>query len=381
MRHHQYNPDFNFVKKPHNFNKYTNREFLQYCLGAILYTPGTKDIRDAILNNKFPGLTTMVLDFEDGIDGRDLAEAEKNVIEFLNFISKKVDFQEISKDKLPLFIIRVRNIEQFKNFTKKLNEKLIKLLTGFELPKFNSDNGVRYLEYLKNLNNKFDEILYALPVLEDEKVAYKENRMEELINLKKIISSYEELILNMGIGGTDFSSLFNLRRDIDKTIYDLINVRDCLSDVLNYFNRKKENYIFSGSVWEYFNTDYEIDYKKLEEKDFPDLLFRKERFINKAVDGLLKEIILDKANGFIGKGIIHPSQIKYVNAMQAVTKEKYNDALQILETTGGVIKSSKENKMNEINPHLSWAKKIKFRAKAYGVIKDNADYVKLFAHN
>ena len=167
----------------------------------------------------------------------------------MNFISKKVDFQEISKDKLPLFLIRVRNIEQFKNFTKKLNEKLIKLLTGFELPKFNSDNGVRYLEYLKNLNNKFDEILYALPVLEDEKVAYKENRMEELINNKKVISSYEELILNMGIGGTDFSSLFNLRRDIDKTIYDLINVRDCLSDVLNYFNRKKENYIFTRWFW------------------------------------------------------------------------------------------------------------------------------------
>jgi len=66
--------------------------------------------------------------------------------------------------------------------------------------------------------------------------------------------------------------------------------------------------------------------------------------------------------------------------MQAVPKEKYEDALQILDTSDGVIKSKNENKMNEINPHRSWAKKIKYRAKAYGVIKDNNDYVKLFAH-
>lgn len=380
MRHHQYNPDFDFVKKPENFNKYTDKDFLQYCLGAILYTPGTKDFKDIILNNKFPGLTTVVLDFEDGIDGRDLAKAEDNVIESLGLIAQKINSQEVSKNKLPLILIRVRNIEQFKEFTARLDRKIINLLTGFELPKFNSDNGFRYLEHLKKLKEKFDEILYALPVLEDEKVAYKENRMDELINLKKIISSYKKLVLNMGIGGTDFSSLFNLRRDIDKTIYDLMNVKDCLNDIMNFFNRKKESYIFSGAVWEYFNNDYEIAYKKLKEKDFPDLLFRKERFINKAVDGLLKEIILDKANGFIGKGIIHPSQIKYVNAMQAVTKEKYEDALQILDTTGGVIKSGQQNKMNEINPHQSWAKKIKYRAKAYGVIKDNSDYVKLFAH-
>jgi len=380
MRHHQYNPDFNFIKEPGEFNKYTDREFLQYCLGAILYTPGTKNIKSAIINNKFPGLTTMVLDFEDGIEGKDLSKAEENVIELLTFVSKKIDSRELSHNKLPLFLIRPRNLKQFKKFTKQLNKNHIKILTGFELPKFNSNNGNQYLEHLKKLNNEFDEILYSLPVLEDEKVAYKENRSDELMNIKKIISSYDELILDMGIGGTDFSSLFNLRRNIDNTIYDLMNVKDCLTDIMNYFNRKDKNYIFSGPVWEYFDNDNEVNYTKLKEKDFPDILFRKETFINKAIDGLLREVLLDKANGFIGKGIIHPSQIKYVNAIQAVPKEKYEDALQILDTSDGVIKSKNENKMNEINPHRSWAKKIKYRAKAYGVIKDNNDYFKLFAH-
>ena len=43
--------------------------------------------------------------------------------------------------------------------------------------------------------------------------------------------------------------------------------------------------------------------------------------INEAIDGLLREVILDKANGFVGKTIIHPSHARYANAMQAVTKK------------------------------------------------------------
>ena len=31
MRHHRYNPDFPFVVEPESFDKYTDREMLQYC--------------------------------------------------------------------------------------------------------------------------------------------------------------------------------------------------------------------------------------------------------------------------------------------------------------------------------------------------------------
>ena len=101
--------------------------------------------------------------------------------------------------------------------------------------------------------------------------------------------------------------------------------------------------------------------------------------INAAIDGLLREIILDKANGFIGKTVIHPTHIKYVNAMHAVTKEEYEDSVQILEAAGGVFKSNKANKMNEVNPHRSWAKKIAYRAKAYGVVESETCYLELFS--
>jgi citrate lyase beta subunit len=99
--------------------------------------------------------------------------------------------------------------------------------------------------------------------------------------------------------------------------------------------------------------------------------------LNDAVDGLLREVILDKANGFIGKTIIHPSHLRYVNAMQAVSLEAFEDASQILGTSDGVIKSSKSNKMNEINPHRNWARRIAKRAQVYGVVEDQSSYIKL----
>ena len=63
--------------------------------------------------------------------------------------------------------------------------------------------------------------------------------------------------------------------------------------------------------------------------------------------------------------------------MQAVTKEEYDDAFQIINTKGGVIKSENINKMNEINPHRSWANRIINRAKAFGVVENEASYLKL----
>ena len=65
MRHHRYHPDFKFVVEPESFNKYTDRELLQYCLGATMYMPGFKDFAPKILSNAMPGLTSMVLCCED----------------------------------------------------------------------------------------------------------------------------------------------------------------------------------------------------------------------------------------------------------------------------------------------------------------------------
>ena len=380
MRHHMYNPVFKFVVEPEHFNKYTDRELLQYCLGATMYMPGFKDFAPKILNNSMPGLTTMVMCCEDACPEERVLEAEENIHKTLDTISSAVEDGTLDADKVPLIFVRVRSLEQFKHFGEGLTAREVKSLCGINFPKFNAENGYEYYAYLKGLNDRFGEIIYGMPIIEDPEVAYKETRMQELTGIKKILDKYKDLVLQVRVGGTDFSSVFGVRRGVGYSIYDIMTVRECLSDIINVCGRNND-YVISGPVWEYFRAPKELMFEELPHYGLQDYLSRHESIVNPEIDGLLREVILDKANGFVGRTVIHPTHVKFVNAMMAVTKEEYDDACQILGTGGGVVKGFGGNKMNEIKPHTNWAKKVYNRARAYGVIRDESGHVKLFAVN
>lgn len=381
MRHHLYNKNFKFVVEPENFDKYTDRELLQYCLGAVMYMPGTKKFAPKILSYAMPGLAAMVLCFEDACPENDVPAAEENAYRFLNTIAEAVDNNTLDKNRIPLIFCRIRNMEQFLRFTNKLTKKQVGILAGINFPKFNSENGNEYMEHLKKLNEKFGEIIYGMPIIEDPKVAFKETRIEELIKIKKILDKFHDLILQVRVGATDFSSYFGVRRGVGYSIYDILPVSDCLSDILNIFERNND-YVVSGPVWEYFRVSEGMMFLDLPKYDFEDCLMRRISIVNNEIDGLLREVILDKANGFVGRTVIHPTHIKYVNALQAVTKEEYDDACMILNSkSSGVIKGTGANKMNEITPHTNWAKKIYMRSRAYGVVENANSYIKLFSVN
>lgn len=339
--------------------------------------PGTKVVLDKILNKNLNALSSMVMCFEDAIQLSDVEMAEDNVLSHLNSLSDALENGALSIDEIPLIFLRVRNLDQFLKFSERLHEAHILPLSGFVFPKFYTSNSADYLNVLRKINSRFSSHLYAMPILEGRTIAYKETRDEELFRLKEIITPYKDLILNIRIGGTDFSSIFGVRRSMHSSIYEILTVRDCIADILNFFNRDHEDYTISGPVWEYFLAYKQEDLDHLMEKNLHHSLLSRNDIINPAIDGLLREIVLDKTNGFVGKTIIHPSHLKFVNALQAVTKEEFEDASQIMNTEGGVIKSANANKMNEINPHRSWAKQILKRADAYGVVHDERSYLKL----
>ena len=148
-----------------------------------------------------------------------------------------------------------------------------------------------------------------------------------------------------------------------------------MMDILNVFTRFND-YTVSGPVWEYFRASKDMKFKELPEVSLQDTLLKRTTLVNNAVDGLLRELLLDQANGFMGKTCIHPTHLPYINGMLAVTKDEYLDACQILDAKGGVLKGSKG--MNEVGPHHRWAEKIVMRAKAYGVIENEQSYFELF---
>ena len=378
MRHHQYNPGFKFVRDPESFDKYTDRELLQYCLGAAMYMPGFKDFAPKILSNAMPGLTTIVLCCEDACPEEKVPEAEENIHKLLDTVTNAVNDGTLDKDKVPLIFVRIRNLEQFKHFGEGLTKNQVRSLCGINFPKFNAENGYEYYAYLQDLNDRFGEIIYGMPIIEDPEVAYKETRMYELTGIKKILDKYRHLVLQVRVGGTDFSSVFGVRRGVDYSIYDIMAVRECLCDIINVCGRNND-YVISGPVWEYFRAPKSMMFDELPKHGIEDYLMRRKALVNNEIDGLLREVILDKANGFVGRTVIHPTHVKFVNAMMAVTKEEYDDACQILGTGGGVVKGTGGNKMNEVKPHTNWANKVLNRARAFGVIENEGAYVKLFA--
>lgn len=375
MRQHLYNKDFNFVKAPEEFNKYTERATLQYCLGATLYMPGTKDIKDKIVNHQLD-VTSFVMCCEDAIKEEDLPAAEQNILEHMDFFADQIAEGKLSINDIPLIFVRVRNPEHFERFASRLTAKQASVLTGFNFPKFNSRNALGVLKTLVEVNKRLGVILYGMPILEGAECAFRETRDQELLLLRNILEPYKDLILNIRVGGTDMSSLFGVRRGINSTVYDILPVRDALSGILNFFNRYCD-YSVSAAVWEYFRAYKDDDIDDVIKRNFHNALVKGEEIVNPAIDGLLKEVLLDRANGFIGKTIIHPTHAKFVNAMFTVVEEEYNDAIQILNTSGGVIKSEGGGKMNEIGPHHRWAEKIVARAKVYGVIKNEDSVLNL----
>ena len=376
MKHHQYNSNYQFIKEPVDFNKYTNRELLQYCLGATMYMPGTKDFAQAVIEKKYPGLTSMVMCFEDACKEEDVPAAEINCIHVLETLADNVENGNIKYEDIPLIFFRVRSVEQFKHFASMLQPRHIKYLCGFNFPKFNSLTAAPYMEHLVELNAKFGEIIYGMPIIEDSRVAYKETRLLELMAIKNVCDCHKKLVLNIRVGGTDFSSCFGVRRGINYTIYDIMTVSNCLMDILNVFTRNND-YTVSGPVWEYFKASKHMkNMNELPKIDLQQTLLKRKAVVNDAVDGLMRELVLDQANGFMGKTCIHPTHLNYINGMLAVTKDEYDDAYQIMHTSGGVIQGSKG--MNEIGPHKAWAQRIMMRSEAYGVIEHDGNYIELF---
>ena len=375
MRHHSYNPNFNFIKSPVEFNKYTDRDTLQYCLGATLYMPGTKHIKDKVLHHQLD-VTSLVMCCEDAIKEEDLPIAEQNILDHMDFFADKIASGELTHDDIPLIFVRVRNPEQFERFAERLTAKQASVLTGFNFPKFSSKNALHVLQTLVKVNNRLGVVLYGMPILEGPEVAFHELRGQELLLLRNILEPYRNLILNIRVGGTDMSSLFGVRRGINSTVYDIMPVRDALSDVLNFFNRYND-YCVSAAVWEYFRAYKDDDINDVIKRNFHNALIKGQDIVNPAIDGLMKEVLIDRANGFVGKTIIHPTHARFVNAMFTVVEEEYNDAVQILNTSGGVVKSTHGDKMNEIGPHRRWAEKIVKRAAVYGVVKNEDSVLSL----
>lgn len=380
-----------FFKPPEPFDKETPRAILSYALGATLYMPGTREsIAEDIIYNKNTGLVSTVFCLEDSIGDSEVPFAEENLTIQVKEISRAMQNQVFEQADLPLIFIRVRTPDQILRLMERMGDSA-KIIAGFIFPKFTSES-YQYFEVIKSINDQSTGPFYGVPIIESPEFIYSESRIHELIETKRLLDTYQDLVLNVRIGATDFSGLFGIRRGPDVTIYDITVIRDCIADIINIFGRVESNYVVSGPVWEYFANGGRVLRPQLRKSPFEEFHGTngsngtkiRSQLLNKYVDGLIREVILDKENGIIGKTIIHPSHILPVQSLYTVGHEEYLDALSILENSHGnfgVIKSHYTNKMNEVKPHYNWAQKILLRAKNYGVFHEQHNFICLLTEN
>ncbi|MBU8916151.1 HpcH/HpaI aldolase/citrate lyase family protein [Bacillus sp. FJAT-29953] len=375
-----------FYKRPEEFNKYSGRELLSYGLGATLYMPADRtNFHQEILSKKLSGLTSVVIDLEDAVGDSRVFRAESLLVDELQKLFRALKEGFISIEELPLMFVRVRNLKQLQTVKERL-EDAVHLLTGVVLPKFSSENGAELLHAVLKIHTN-EHPFYAMPILETGRVIHKETRIEELVRIKRIVDRYKEIVLNIRIGATDFCGLYGIRRSPDTTVYDIAILRDCISDIINIFGRIDGSYVVSGPVWEYFSAKNRMLKPQLRQTPFRERygdegLHWRRRLIEENLDGLMRETLMDIANGISGKTVIHPSHIKIVQSLNVVPYEEYVDASNIIKAaTGeiGVMKSDFANKMNEIKPHHYWAEKIMLKSRLYGVLHEeftNIDLIK-----
>ncbi|WP_053955502.1 HpcH/HpaI aldolase/citrate lyase family protein [Inediibacterium massiliense] len=343
-----------FYEIPHDFHRESPKEILSYALGATLYMPAVKEnIAKDVLSFKYP-ITSMVICLEDAIGDLAVEKAEKKVVKEFQIIDEGVKSGQIHIKDIPFIFLRIRNKEQMVRLAYELKE-YSSYLMGFVFPKFSVENGIDYFKSLKEICNEFGKKIYGMPILETKEIIYKEKRIDTLLKIRDILIENKEWVLNIRVGGTDFSSIFGIRRSPKVSIYDISMISDCLSDILNFFIREEGEFVVSGPVWEYFSDNH--------------------------IDGFIHEILLDQENGFVGKTIIHPNHLKVAQSLYVVSHEEYMDALSIVKNYNGnvgVLKSEYKNKMNEIKPHLNWAKKILIKSKIYGVYHEGKNFTHLF---
>jgi citrate lyase beta subunit len=339
-----------------------------------LYLPATRPaLAEDIARRAALGVTSVVICLEDAIGDADVPRAEANLAGQLRLSAN-------TPGALPMIFVRVRAAAQIGGVLDSLGEGA-DVVTGFVLPKFTAEAGPAFLDEVVKAADRLGRRLFAMPVLETPDMAYLETRRDALLRARAVIDAYRGCILALRIGATDLLSAFGLRRSRELSVYAVRLVADVIADIVNVFARFDDGYVVTGPVWEHFGRAERLFKPQLRQSPFArhaDAHLRAD-ILDAGLDGLIREVELDRANGLTGKSVIHPTHVAPVHALSVVTSEEYTDAADVLATgrRGGASRSAYLNKMNESKPHTAWAQRTALRAQAFGVARDGVSFVDL----
>ena len=302
-------------------------------LGATLYMPVLKpDALEYIAGHKLRELRSMVLCLEDALLETDVLVGLDTLEKTLLKIGQvKADAKAEDKDRrFPLVFVRPRNLDMAKRIAEMAG---IHNIDGFVAPK------VRPTDHEKWVNAVRETDLYLMPTLETTEV-FDVGAMTALRD--EFLQNAPDRVLALRVGGNDLMSCLGLRRVGKTTLYEgpLFYTISMLMSVM-----KSKGFNLTAPVFEIIDDN---DQKSL-----------------------LDEVTRDVNFGFVGKTIIHPSQIEIVQNAFRVSWGDLEAAKRILDVDApAVFKFG--GSMCEPATHRTWAQRIMSRADIYGVIEGDA---------
>ncbi|WP_163833237.1 aldolase/citrate lyase family protein [Spartinivicinus ruber] len=281
-------------------------EQLYYQLGATLYMPAIRS--DLVQRLMATQAGSVVLCTEDAISEHQIEDALKNINKLLT------SFPQINTS----VFIRARSPGVLANL---LALDTIEHIKGFVIPKIDHSN---VHEYKAAIEDSGKEKFYLMPTIETE-IAFDN---QELIRLRKLMDTFPVGIPCFRIGGNDLLSLLGIKRPDYVTIYET-PVRIAIDNCITAF--RPFGYQLSAPVFEFIDDEN--------------------------IPLLKKELMLDRAYGFLNKTAIHPTQVSLIQDILSIRNEELDLAKEIIRHQDkAVFKAG--GQMCEPSTHINWAKKV-----------------------
>jgi citrate lyase beta subunit len=204
----------------------------------------------------------------------------------------------------------------------------IEKIDGFVLPKFDTENMQDYFEILAPYRHLF----FIMPVIES-RALFDIKKLREIAQFLKA-DEYKQTLM-VRLGGEDMLKHLALKRHCNTSLYDLIAPSAVMANMLQVF--KPLGYELSAPVYNCINN-----------REF-----------------FQKEVHKDIEQGFIGKTIIHPSQIEALDEMYRVSESEARMAHAMLDEKSEAI-IVQDGAMGEKFAHYRWAEVIVKREELYG---------------
>ena len=188
----------------------------------------------------------MAICLEDAVGDQERDAAVANVGRQLASIKQALFEGSLSRDRLPLLFVRVKDVDMLENLAE-LFLANNSILTGVILPKATSQSLRRALPIVSDIDRQAEAPFYIMPILESVELMLCNDRIEMLRELAAIADPFFDRILNIRVGATDLCGLYGIRRCVDTTIYSIPMVASCIADIVRVFGLG-DRYTISGPV-------------------------------------------------------------------------------------------------------------------------------------